>query len=337
MISHDEILDARILIVDDEEVNLLLMEQLLHEAGYRHITPTRDPYSVCGLHREHQYDLILLDLKMPNMDGFAVMAGLKEIEIEGYLPVLVMTAQPSLKVRALAAGAKDFISKPFNLMEARARIHNMLEVRLLYKQLEAYSRALESMAMHDALTGLPNRRLLMDRLALSIAHASRNKSSMAVMYLDLDGFKAVNDTSGHDTGDILLRLVADRLVAAVRQEDTVARMGGDEFVIVLWEINHPDGVEKLVSKIIEALSQPAPILDGGLRITASIGVSVYPIHGEHGEALMKRADQALYMAKQAGKNNYHIASSSDATFSTPYPPAKPGRAYPASTENGRMT
>ena len=152
----------------------------------------------------------------------------------------MITAQPDHKLRALASGAKDFISKPFDLVEVQTRIHNMLEVRLLYKQLEQYNQVLESLALHDALTGLPNRRLLMDRLSLSIAHAHRNKSTMAVMYLDLDGFKQINDTLGHDAGDMLLSMVAARLVAAVRQEDTVARLGGDEFVIALWELSHAD-------------------------------------------------------------------------------------------------
>ncbi len=229
MMSANDILNASILIVDDQEANVQLLEYMLQEAGYRCIASTMDPHTVCALHRANHYDLILLDLQMPGMDGFQVMEGLKEVEADGYLPVLVITAQPGHKLRALAAGAKDFITKPFDLLEVRSRIHNMLEVRLLYKQLEEYSRALESMAMHDSLTGLPNRRLLMDRLSLAIAHARRNQGAMAVMYLDLDGFKQVNDTLGHDVGDELLKMVANRLMAVVRQEDTVARMGGDEF------------------------------------------------------------------------------------------------------------
>ncbi|MDO9008176.1 MAG: diguanylate cyclase, partial [Thiobacillus sp.] len=240
MVSIDDILNASILIVDDQEANVLLLEQILGEAGYRCITSTRDPHAVYALHRDNHYDLILLDLQMPCMDGFQVMEGLKAIEPDGYLPVLVITAQPSHKLKALQAGARDFISKPFDLVEVKSRIHNMLEVRLLYKQLEQYSRALESMALHDALTGLPNRRLLFDRLALAVAHAHRNKSTMAVMFLDLDGFKQVNDTLGHNAGDTLLGMVANRLVAAVRQEDTVARLSGDEFVIASWELSQAD-------------------------------------------------------------------------------------------------
>lgn len=308
MVNADDILNASILIVDDQEANVQLLEHMLRDIGYRCITTTTDPHAVCALHRDNLYDLILLDLQMPGMDGFQVMEGLKEIETDAYLPVLVITAQPGHKLRALNAGAKDFISKPFDLMEARTRIHNMLEVRLLYKQVEQYSRALESLALHDALTGLPNRRLLFDRIALAIAHARRNISTMAVMVLDLDGFKQINDTLGHDVGDTLLRMVADRLAAAVRQEDTVARLGGDEFVIALWESNHADSVATLVSKVIHAVSQPYRIQDRDVNITASAGVGIYPTHGEEVETLMKRADLALYDAKHAGKNGFRIAA-----------------------------
>ena len=311
MLCADDMLNARILIVDDQEANVQLLEQMLHDAGYRCLTSTRDPHAVCALHRDNRYDLILLDLQMPGLDGFQVMERLKTIETDGYLPVLVITAQPGHKLRALTAGARDFISKPFDLVEVKTRIHNMLEVRLLYRQLEQYSHALESMALHDALTGLPNRRLLMDRLSLAIAHARRNTSTMAVMFVDLDGFKQVNDTLGHDAGDTLLSMVADRLVAAVREEDTVARMGGDEFVIGLWESAHADGVAGLASKVIQAVSRPYRIQGHEVRITASVGVAIYPTHGKEAETLMKRADQALYEAKRAGKNDYRIAARSD--------------------------
>ncbi|MGB7906270.1 MAG: response regulator [Steroidobacteraceae bacterium] len=138
-----DILGARILIVDDQEANVQLLEQLLGNAGYTRIASTMNPREVCALHRKNCYDLILLDLQMPGMDGFAVMAALKSNAAESYLPVIVLTAQPGHKLRALQAGAKDFISKPFDLVEARTRIHNMLEVRLLYRKLEGYARELE--------------------------------------------------------------------------------------------------------------------------------------------------------------------------------------------------
>ncbi|MDO8990422.1 MAG: response regulator [Sideroxyarcus sp.] len=143
MLSNREINNASILIVDDQPSNVLLLEEMLANAGYACVSSTTDPFAVCDLHRLHRYDLILLDLQMPGMDGFQVMEGLKEIETDGYLPVLVITAQPDHKLRALAAGAKDFVAKPFDLIEVQTRIHNMLEVRLLYKKLENYNRELE--------------------------------------------------------------------------------------------------------------------------------------------------------------------------------------------------
>jgi PAS domain S-box-containing protein len=138
-----DILNARILIVDDQKSNVSLLEQLLGEAGYTCVTSTMNPQEVCALHRKNRYDLILLDLQMPGMDGFHVMAALKTNESDGYLPVIVLTAQPGHKLRALQAGAKDFISKPFDLVEVKTRIHNMLEVRLLYKKLDSYNQLLE--------------------------------------------------------------------------------------------------------------------------------------------------------------------------------------------------
>ena len=134
---------ASILIVDDQETNVSLLEQMLGEAGYTHVSSTMNPKEVCALHRKNRYDLILLDLQMPGMDGFQVMAGLDTNEADGYLPVIVLTAQPGHKLRALQAGAKDFISKPFDLAEVKTRIHNMLEVRMLYRRLESYNQVLE--------------------------------------------------------------------------------------------------------------------------------------------------------------------------------------------------
>ena len=143
MLSATDILNASILVVDDQESNISLLEHMLGEAGYTRVASTMNPREVCALHHKNCYDLILLDLQMPGMDGFQVMEGLKTNDADGYLPVLVITAQPGHKLRALQAGAKDFISKPFDLVEVKTRIHNMLEVRLLYKKLENYNKVLE--------------------------------------------------------------------------------------------------------------------------------------------------------------------------------------------------
>ncbi|MGD0585255.1 MAG: diguanylate cyclase [Oryzomonas sp.] len=311
MVSAADILNAGILIVDDQEANVLLLEQMLRNAGYVRISSTRDPHAVCALHCDNHYDLILLDLWMPGMDGFQVMEGLKEIETDGYLPVLAVTADPAHKLRALQCGAKDFVSKPFDLAEVLMRVHNMLEVRLLHEAARDYGKMLESLALNDPLTGLANRRLLAERISMALVHARRNKSAMAVVYLDLDGFKQINDTFGHGVGDELLKMVAGRLVATVREEDTVARLGGDEFIIALWHVSGDDYAASVVLRAIEAVSQPYDIEGTTVSITTSAGISIYPDHGEDTDTLMKSADLALYEAKAAGRNAYRIAERTD--------------------------
>ena len=311
MDSPANILDAKVLIVDDREANVRLLERTLHGAGYTSVASTRDPLEVCKLHRKHRYDLILLDLEMPGMDGFQVMEDLKEIETEGYLPVLALTAQPAHKLHALQTGARDFVSQPFDLPEVLMRVHNMLEVRLLHKESRNHSEMLESLALNDPLTGLANRRLLAERMSMALVHARRSKSGMAVVYLDLDGFKQINDTLGHGAGDVLLQTVATRLLATVREEDTVARPGGDEFIVALWDVSGTDGAATAASKMIEAVSQPYDLEGHSVNITTSAGVAIYPVHGEDAETLMKSADLALYEAKHAGKNAYRIAEPTD--------------------------
>jgi two-component system cell cycle response regulator len=237
-----------------------------------------------------------------------VLEALKEIEADGYLSVLVVTANPDCKLRALQSGAKDFVSKPFDMAEVLARVHNLLEVRLLHQQARNYAKTQEFMALHDPLTGLANRRLLVERVSQAIIHAKRNGSIMAVVYLDLDGFRQINNTLGHDVGDLLLKLVAARLVAAVRQEDTVARLGGDEFVIAMPYVNSVDGVALAAEKIIKTLSQPYSIHGSEARLTASAGVGLYPRNGKDVKTLLKNADTALLEAKQANKNTYRISA-----------------------------
>ncbi len=369
MISAADILNADILIVDDQEANIFLLEQMLYQAGYNSITSTKDPHTVYSLHRKNRYDLILLDLQMPGMDGFKVMEGLKKIERDGYIPVLVITAQPAHKLHALQVGAKDFISKPLDLAELLARIRNMLEVRLLHKESKSHNLILEQtvqalrktesglrttevalfkqnaelddhvlqlqqtnadliidtieahtlaeenekakvelthLAQHDALTGLPNRILLDDRLAQAIALARRQNKQFAVMFLDLDRFKEINDSLGHAVGDQLLQSVAKRLVADVRSSDTVCRQGGDEFVILLADIEHAKDAAISAQKILATLTVPHRINQLELVVSVSIGISIYPDDGADAETLIKSADTAMSHAKDGGRNNYRF-------------------------------
>jgi diguanylate cyclase (GGDEF)-like protein len=298
MIGRSDILNASILIVDDRESNVSLLDQILSEDGYTHITTTTNSLEVCALHRKNRYDLIVLDLQMPGMDGFQVMDGLKTDETESYLPVIVLTAQPGQKLRALQAGAKDFISKPFDLVEVKTRIHNMLEVRLLHKQLENYNKLLEQRTLHDSTTGLPNRDLFDDRLTHAIALAKRHTWVLAVMFLDLDRFKCINDTHGHAVGDAVLKEVAKRLLQHARDEDTVCRNGGDEFLYLLINPQGRENIERIAGTLLQCIGQPIDIGDLQLVIRASIGIAVYPENGTTGEQLIRNADSAMYRAKK---------------------------------------
>ena len=197
MINTSDILRANLLIVDDQAANVLLLERLLRSAGYISITSTQNPLEVCELHRKNHYDLILLDLQMPELSGFQVMEGLKEIETEGYLPVLVITAQPDEKLRALKAGAKDFVSKPFDLAEVLVRVQNLLEVRLLhsetkklYKQVVAEQKVSERLlhnvlpqAIVERLKGRPE--VMADNFSDIIADSYPD---VTVLFADIVGF-----------------------------------------------------------------------------------------------------------------------------------------------------
>lgn len=163
------------------------------------------------------------------------------------------------------------------------------------------------LAHHDTLTGLPNRILFYDRLNQAITRARRAKESFAVLFLDLDGFKLINDTFGHDVGDALLREAAKRIVACVRDSDTVARMGGDEFTVVLSNVRTPNSKNRVAKKIVEALARPFVLNGKDCSVSVSIGIALYPDNGKTAEQLVKLADAAMYLAKNSGKNCYRFA------------------------------
>lgn len=164
-------------------------------------------------------------------------------------------------------------------------------------------------ANYDLVTGLPNRRLFRDRLDQNVKHADRNGSSVALLFIDLDRFKETNDTFGHDAGDVLLRLAADRIRACARKTDTVARFGGDEFTVILNDIRSPEHVERVAEKILKALASPFEVSSQTVSISASIGITLSPQDADAAEALIKNADRAMYEAKSAGSNRLRFFSS----------------------------
>lgn len=206
MVSSADILNARILVVDDKRANVLLLEGMLRVAGYTSIESTTDPKEVCELHRKNRYSLILLDLQMPGMDGFQVMEGLKQIEEDGYLPIIVITAQPDHKLRALQAGAKDFVSKPFDMAELRARVHNILEVRLLHMEAKTYSKVLEENAELESLASLGG-------LVAAIAHEINSPLGAIQSSANVAMLAAEKLTSGPDVKAMDALLSNARVIA----------------------------------------------------------------------------------------------------------------------------
>ncbi|HEY5489635.1 MAG TPA: EAL domain-containing protein [Gemmatimonadaceae bacterium] len=307
MITNTDIRNARILIVDDSSVNVNLLERLLQGAGYKAVTSTVDPRAVCAMHRADPYDLILLDLLMPVMDGFEVMEALKEIETEGYLPVLVLTAEPGHKLRALKAGAKDFLSKPFDQVEVLTRISNMLEVRLLLQESRSYGRLLE---LYDQLTGLPNRKRFNQLLARLLHRPDADLWTVSVLFVAVDNFKSVNGAVGRAGGGALLRGVSERLAACLGPTDTVARLEGADFgLIVVSPCTDSLGAAVVAKRVRESFFSPLVAEGVEATVTVSIGIAVSSVEAPDADTLMRFAEQALQEAKQTGgdTSRFHLA------------------------------
>jgi diguanylate cyclase (GGDEF)-like protein len=302
---------ARILIIDDEQANVRLLERLLLSGGFTDVRGTTDASLAVELFDELKPDLVLLDLHMPKKDGFEVLAELNaRIEPGAYVPIVVLTADTTREARerALSNGAKDFLTKPLERTEVLLRASNLLETRFLHLALKDENRVLEArlvhLAFHDSLTGLANRALFRDRVEHALDRAARG-NRIAVLLLDLDDFKLVNDTAGHAEGDKLLQVVSERIARATRGCDTVARIGGDEFAVLVESMAHDEDAMLVVQRILEALKSPIALEGREFLVGASVGVA-YAKGGERVDELLRNADVAMYSAKDEGKGCHAI-------------------------------
>ena len=226
----------------------------------------------------------------------------KSASLKRFLSAPAMLGEIIVGQITVGNAANDYSGKDIQLLE-RIAILYAIAVQHLWTQ-----EVITHMAYFDEITNLPNRRLFNDRLYVAISNANRYRQRLAVMFLDLDGFKDVNDALGHHTGDQLLREIAYRLNQTVRKSDTIARMGGDEFTVLLTQVEHESNITNVADKILEAVRQPV-VLDGNtISITISIGIAQYPDNGKDVNTLLKSADIALYRAKESGKNNYQFSS-----------------------------
>ena len=290
----------RVFMVDDDEDDYVLARDLLAESvGIRFQLEWTASYEE-GLEAMMQpaHDAYLVDYRLGQRDGLEL---LRTAVVRGCsAPIIMLTGQGDreVDVAAMQAGAADYLDKGAlsgPLLERTIRYaieRKRAEEQLIY------------LATHDALTGLPNRVLLADRLAMELARSRRNHQELAVMLLDLDHFKNVNDTLGHGIGDRLLQLVGERLTRLLRQSDTVARFGGDEFILLLPEITQAEDTDRIAQKALEAIRKPFVCEDYRLTLTASIGIALFPYDGEDLEALVRHADIAMFWAKRQGRDNW---------------------------------
>ncbi|WP_428911884.1 EAL domain-containing protein [Niallia sp. Krafla_26] len=305
---------VNILLVDDRPENLLALEAIIERDDYNLVKASSGEEALKHL-LKYDFAAILLDVQMPGMDGFGTAKIIKTREKTKNIPILFITANNLDNEHIFmgySLGAIDYILKPFDPIILKAKVEGFVEIykmkqTLIHqaKTLEEKNKVIEYMAYHDGLTDLPNRRMFNDQLLLKLNHAKRMNQTLGVLYLDLDRFKYVNDSLGHIVGDRLLKEVSKRLLASVREEDLVARGGGDEFNIILADTDREKALE-VAENIVEGFSQPFMIDQYELFITTCIGLSVFPYDGEDSNTLMKNADVALYRAKEQGKSKFKV-------------------------------
>ncbi|WP_439641119.1 diguanylate cyclase domain-containing protein [Nevskia sp.] len=324
----------KILIVDDHAPNRLALRRLLARSGAELIEADSGNQALAAC-LDHDFALILLDVNMPEMDGFEVAELLGDDEGSRDTPIIFISAayDDLHRLRGYGSGAVDYIAKPVNETILKSKVAVFLELyrrkselQDALEQLSQHMRALERevalrreteklawhRASHDVLTDLPNRMLFMDRLDSAIERSRRHQRKFGLAYIDIDGFKPVNDTHGHPVGDELLKAIADRLRGLLRTEDTVARLGGDEFAVILESLDEGEAAGLRVCEVIVHDLRRPYRLDSALgpvtvTIGASVGLAMFPPHGDNREQLIRAADEAMYAAKRAGRNRCLLA------------------------------
>jgi len=298
-----------LLLVEDNLGDARLLREMLNEQISFNTQLTQlESMTAAETHlANHAVDIILLDLGLPDAQGLEAIRR-AHVAAPG-VPLVVLTGldDESLAVQALQLGAQDYLIK--GQIETRGLLRALryaIERKTMESAALAMARQMSHSAEHDFLTGLPNRMLLNDRVGQAIALARRHVRKVAVLFLDLDGFKHINDSLGHPIGDKLLQSVAKRLVDCIRGSDSVSRQGGDEFVVLLLDLENAEDAAVTARRMLEAVALPHSVDQHDLYVTASIGVSVYPDDGLDADTLIKNADTAMYQAKENGRRSFQF-------------------------------
>jgi len=301
--------NALVLVVDDDRSTRSALRYTLLRDGFRVAEAENGAQALHSLKRI-QPDVILMDAVMPVMDGFTACARMQKIPNLHNIPVLMITGlDDNLSVeKAFSAGASDYIPKPIHFAVVPQRVRRIVEAKRAEKRVR-------ELAFNDSLTGLPNRAMFFDQLKRCIEQAQRGGEGAAVLFLDLDRFKYVNDTLGHDVGDQLLIAVARRIQRSVRVVDCVARLGGDEFTVVLADVATADIATSVAKKICQSLSKPFLITGHRISVSASIGISLYPQDGTDVGTLLQHADAAMYRAKKSSSGYMFFEASMEYAMS----------------------
>ena len=305
---------VELLAVDDSVTSLKAIRAVVEPLGAELTTATSGEEALRHLLHEPDIAAILLDIGLPGMDGFETAAAIRRRLKTRYVPIIFVTGQdtPEHSLEAYSSGAVDYIVKPFDPAVLRSKLQVFIDLHRLRK----HTAALTHRALHDALTALPNRELFCDRLEQALARARRRTVPLAVLFVDLDGFKQVNDVHGHKAGDDVLVEAGRRLRALVRTSDTVARYGGDEFTILAEEVVDVEAAQHLGERVAEELSRPYP---GGLQLGASVGIAFAANPAATTpDALIRRADHAMYRSKRPGARRAEVS------------PVRPGLLSPTS-------
>lgn len=295
-----------VLMLEDSDLDALLLSRSVEAAsdGAFQVVRFTRLADACASLKTREYAVVLSDLSLPDAEGLAALSELSAVSPS--TPVLVVTSADDEEqaLRAVQAGAQDY------LLKGKFDGEGVLRAIRYAIERKATEKRLSELAHYDQLTHLANRTLLNDRLSQALARSSRSGNAVALLLIDLDHFKAANDSYGHELGDMLLVEVADRLTASTRREDTVARIGGDEFAVLLEDLEDPHETRRVAQRILNAFATPL-IVDGKvLPVTASIGVALYPEHENDEAGLLRAADRALYRAKDLGRNCYAVSGES---------------------------
>ncbi len=310
---------AKVLIVDDNEKNLVALEKTLEDLPCK-IYRSMSGEEALRLITEHEFAVILLDVQMPGMDGFETAELMRKNRYTETIPIIFVTAISKDKVhvfKGYKTGAVDYLFKPIEPFLLQSKVQIFLdiyyqktqrlmtllrELQSVRLRLESNNRELEKIASHDALTELPNRRQFEEELDRCIGYAKRYDTKFAVLFIDVDNFKSINDGFGHAVGDSALKLVSAKIYTELRQEDFFARLGGDEFAIVLTHLKDYESAGKVADNIRRLFQSKQTIDDNDIYVTISIGIACFPYAGDCRNELIQNADIAMYRAKQDGKN-----------------------------------